>query len=304
MPVITASAHPAALWPGVAKWFGSSYDEFGEEWRDLFEYTTSDKRYEERVSSPGFGLAPEKPEGAPVTFVSDAQGYTSRITNRSFALGFQVTIEELEDNQYQVKAFDRAGKLAFSMRETKETVCSNVYNRAFSSSYPGGDGVSLISGSHPTLSGNQSNLLSPAADLSELAIEDLCIQIGKAKAPEGKRIKLMAQSLHIPVDLKFIAQRIYHSDKQSGTANNDTNAVKDMNVFPGGIKVNHYFTDTDAWFIRTRVPKATGMIYQERVKGKLVKDNEFTTQNAQAMSRDRYGVGWADWRGVYGSPGN
>lgn len=304
MAVITASAHPAALWPGVAKWFGQSYNEHPEEWRYLFEDNPSNKRYEERVLSNGFANAAEKPEGTPISFVSDTQGYTSRITNKTYALGFQVTEEEIDDNQYKDKAFDRAGKLAFSMRQTKETVCANVYNRAFSSSYTGGDGVSLINGSHPTASGGtQSNILNPAADLSEQAIEDLCIQISKATTFEGKQFALMTDCLIIPPDLKFEAHRIMKSTLQSGTANNDTNALRDMGYFPNGIKVNHYLTDTDAFFIRTQMPKNTGMIHQSRKKMDLQKDNEFTTRNAQASSAMRFGVGWADWKALYGSPG-
>lgn len=303
MAIITASAHPAALWPGVAKWFGQSYDEHGEEWRDILEDTPSDKRYEERVLSNGFPLAPQKAEGKPINFVSDSQGFTSRIQNIPYALGFQVTKEELDDNQYQIKAFDRAGKLAFSMRITKETVCANVYNRAFASAFVGGDGVSLINGAHPTISGPQSNLLSPAADFSEQAIEDLSIQIAKARTFEGKQFALESQSMHIPVDLMFDAQRILYSDLQSGTANNDTNALKDKGLFPGGVKANHFFTDPKAWFIRTRLPRGTGMIHQSRVKMELEKDNEFTTKNAQASAYMRFGIGWADWKGVYGSPG-
>lgn len=303
MALITASAHPAALWPGVKKWFGAAYEEHPEECRDILEFTNSDKRYEERVLSNGFALAAEKPEGSPINFVADTQGYTSRIQNIAYALGFQVTKEELDDNQYADKAFDRAGKLKFSMRTTKEIVCANIYNRAFSSSYTGGDGKSLINASHPTISGDQSNALTPAADISEQAIEDLCIQIAKAKTFEGKQIALMPQTLHIPPDLIYEAHRILKSPQQSGTANNDTNALRDMGMFPGGVKVNHYFTDEDAWFVRTRIPKGTGMIYQERIAMELEKDNEFTTKNAQASAYMRFGVGWADWKGLYGSAG-
>lgn len=303
MALITASAHPAGLWPGVKKWFGASYDEHAEEWRELLEFTTSDKRYEERVLSNGFPLAMEKPEGSPINFVSDSQGYTSRIRNIAFALGFQVTKEELDDNQYEDKAFDRASKLAFSMRITKEIVCANIYNRAYSASYVGGDGVSLINASHPTVSGLQSNALTPAADLSEQALEDLAIQIMKAKTFEGKQFSLMPDCVIIPPDEHFNACRILDSQLQPGTANNDVNVINYKGTYPGGAKVNHYLTDTDAFFIRTKLPKGTGMIYQERIKQEIEKDNEFTTKNAQCSAYMRFGTGWSDWKGLFGSAG-
>lgn len=304
MSVITASAHPKALWPGVVKWFGQSYNEHPEEWPDLLERTMSDKRYEEAVLSNGFGLASEKPEGSPINFVADTQGYVAQIFNVAYALGFMVTKEEIADNLYRDKAFDRAGKLAFSMRQTKEIVCANIYNRAFSGSYTGGDGVSLINAAHPTVSGNQSNALTPAADLSEQAIEDLDIQIGKATDFDGKQIMLRPSTLIIPVDLKHDAYRLLYSELQPGTSNNDINSNRAQNVYPGGVKINHYLTDTDAWFVRTMVPRGTGMIYQERVKLELEKDNEFTTKNAQASAYMRFGAGWRDWKGVYGSAGS
>lgn len=303
MAIITASAHPAALWPGVKKWFGASYNEHPEEWPDLFDNVPSDKRYEEYILSNGFGLAAEKAEGKPITFVSDTQGYTERINNITYGLGFQVTMEELDDNQYSDKAFDRAGKLAFSMRTTKETVMANVYNRAFSANHPGGDGVALITAVHPTISGNQSNALTPAADMSEQALEDLTIQIMKAVTFEGKQFSLKPERVVIPPDLFYETNRILYSEKQSGTANNDMNVLNAKSIFPGGASVNHYLTDPDAFFIRTKLPRGTGMIHQDRKKMDLEKDNEFTTKNAQASAIMRFGAGWGDWKGLYGSQG-
>lgn len=303
MSVITRSNHPKALWPGVRKWFGQSYTEHPEEWKYLFDDMPSDKAYEEYVLSNGFTLAPVKSEGTATTYVSDTQGYTARIANAAYSLGFIVTREELADNQYRDKAFDRAGKLAFAFRQTKETVCANVYNRAFNSTYAGGDGKELLATDHPTISGNQSNELSPAADLSEQALEDLSIQIRTAKSFEGFQISLRPDCLIIPPQLMFEADRILNSTKQSGTANNDLNSLKEMGMFPGGVKVNHYLTDADAFFIRTRCPKGDGMIHQVREKMDLTKDTDFDTDNAKAKAYMRFGVGWSDWKGLWGSQG-
>jgi len=300
---VIAGNHPAQYWPGVKKWFGVSYNERPEQWKDLLDVTDSDKAYEERILSNSFNLLKVKDPGRAVTYEADSQGYTSRIENIAYALGFIITREELDFNQYRDKAFDRAAKLAFSARITKEIVGANIYNNAFNAAFAGGDGVNLLDTAHPTVAGDQSNVLSPAADLSELALEDLAIQIMGATDFNGKKIALRPYCLSVPTALCFDAERILMSDYQSGTGNNDLNALRAKGVFPDGIKVNQFLTDPKAYFIRTEVPKGTGMIYQESAALELQKDNDFDTMNAKALAYMRFGVGWADWHGLYGSPG-
>src|SRR5580692_9070498 len=186
--VITTGAHPKALWPGIHVWWGRMYNEHMEEFPELFERETSDKAYEEDVEITGFGLAPVKPEGTAIVYDTETQGAVSRYTNVAYALGYIVTYEELRDDLYEVVSKRRAQALAFSMRQTKENVGASIYNNAFSSTYTGGDGVSLINTAHPTLSGNQSNQLTTAADLSETSIEDLVIQIMQTQNNRGLRI--------------------------------------------------------------------------------------------------------------------
>lgn len=299
--VITTGNHPKELWPGVFAFFGQTYEQHGEEWKDLVEVKTSDKNYEEMVQNTGFGLAPIKQQGAGVDYDTDSQGYTSRFTNVVYGSGYIVTREEIEDNQYAQVAMDRAQALKISMVETKENVVANIYNRAFSGSYLGGDGVSLLSASHPTRSGNQSNILATPADLSEASLEDMVIQIMGAQNDRGLKIKLMPQTLHVPRQLVFEAQRILKSIQQNDTANNAINALKSMDSIPGGAKVNHYFTDADAWFVRTNAVKSLTLF--QRRKLEFTKDNDFATENALAKATERYVAGWGDWRGLYGTQG-
>lgn len=299
--VITTGNHPKALWPGIKAWWGRSYNEHPMEWPDLFERDGSEKAYEEDVQVTGFGLAPKKPEGSGIAYDSETQGYTSRYTHVAYALGYIVTYEELRDNLYETVSRRRAQALAFSMRQTKETVLANVYNRAFNSAYTGGDGKELLATDHPTLSGNQSNELAVAADLSEASIEDMIIQIMGATNDRGLKISLMPQTLHVPRQLVFKANRILKSTLQNDTANNAINALKATNSLPGGTKVNHYFTDPDAWFIRTNAPR--GMIHYDREPASFDQDNDFDTKNAKACSYERYSAGWTDFRGLYGSAG-
>lgn len=303
MAVITTGTHPKALWPGIKAWWGRSYDEHLPEYPDLFETDTSDKAYEEEVEITGFGLAPVKPQGSQIFYDTEVQGPVSRYTHVAYALGYIVTYEELRDDLYEIVSKRRAQQLAFSMRQTKENILAGIYNNGFTASAPylGADGVALFSASHPTLSGNQSNLLTTAADLSETSVEDLCIQIMQTTNNRGMKISALPQSLHVPPALWFDANRIYHSVLQNDTANNAVNVLRATGVFPKGIKVNHYFTSATAWFIRTNVPRS--IQYFERDAISFDQDNDFDTKNAKAACYERYSAFWSDWRGAYGTPG-
>ena len=301
MAVITTGQHPKALWPGIKEWWGRSYAEHPVEYSDLFDTETSDKAYEEDVEITGFGLAPVKQQGTAINYDTEAQGSVTRYTHVAYALGYIVTFEELRDDLYEVVSKRRAKQLALSMRQTKENVGANTYNRAFTAGYVGGDGQVMVCNTHPTLNGNQSNVLATAADLSEASIEDLTIQIMQALNNRGLKINLMPQSLHIPPQLWYEANRILKSVLQNDTNNNAINVLKATNVFPKGIKMNHYFTSATAWFIRTNAP--TGMKHYERDAIMFDQDNDFDTKNAKAACYERYSFGWSDWRGIFGTPG-
>ena len=302
MAVITSGNHPKALWPGVKAWFGRQYNEHQTEYTDLFDMDTSNMSYEEVVELTGFGLAPVKSEGGGVQYDSETQGYVKRFTNVAYSLGYICTREELDDSLYEIVSKRRAKALAFSFRQTKENVGANVYNRAFNSSFTGGDGKELLATDHPTVGGTQSNELATATDLSEAALEDLVIQIMGAQNSRGMRINLMPKKLIVPRQEWFNANRILKSILQNDSAQNAINALKATNAIPGGIAVNHYLTDSDAWFVRTNAPE--GMKGFDRVKMEFRQDNDFDTDNAKAKGYERYVFGWGDWRGLYGSAGS
>lgn len=299
--VITTGNHPAALWPGVKAWFGRTYDEHKEEFSQIFTTSGSTKSYEDVVEVTGFGLAPVKDQGSGTSYDSETQGDTSRLTHVAYSLGYIVTREERDDNQYEVVSTRRSKALAFSMRQTKENIAANILNRAFDSNYTGPDGVELLSTAHVTKNGTQSNHLTAAADISEESIESLTIQIMQALNSRGLKISLMPDCLIVPPQLWYKANRIVKSALQSGSANNDMNVLKSTNVFPGGIKMNHYLSDPDAFFIKTNVPE--GLVHYNRVGIEFTQDNDFDTENAKAKAYERYIFGWNDFRGLYGSPG-
>jgi len=298
--MINTGSFAAALWPGVNRWYGDGYKEFATEYDKIFTVEKSRKAWEEEVGMSGFGLAQVKGEGASVVYDDSQQGFVDRYTHITYGLGFIITREMVEDDQYDVIAPKKAKSLAFSMRQTKEIVAANVLNRAFSNTYVYGDGKELCATDHPTVVGaTWANELTTAADLSEAALEQACIDLGKYTNERGLKIAVRPQSLIVPVDLSFEADKLMKTEYEPGTNNNTVNVVRSK--FPGGVIVNHYLTDTDAWFIKTDVPH--GLILKERRPDTFTMDGDFDTDNAKFKATARYSVGATDKRGVFGSPG-
>lgn len=299
--VITTGAHPKALWPGIKAWWGRQYAEHAPEYPELYDVVTSDKAYEEEVEISGFGVLREKDQGQAFTYDAEVQGAVNRYTHIAYAGGYIVTFEELRDNLYEVVSKRRAGMLAFAGRQTEEIVAANLFNQAFNSSYPIGDGAAFISASHPTIAGNQSNLLATSADLSELSIEDLGVQIMQALDYRGNKIALIPRCLVISPTQWFDANRIVHSILQNDTSNNAVNVIRASGMFSHGIVTNHYFLSGTAWFIRTDCP--FGAQYMWRDKPMFDTDNDFDTKNAKASLYMRFSTGVSDWRSYFGTPG-
>lgn len=299
--IITTGSHPKLLWPGVHAVWGQVYDAYAKQYPDLYEEMDSDKAYEEDVQVTGFGLAPVKPQGQSLSYDSEVQGPVTRYTHVAYALGYIVTFEELRDNLYEQVSMRRAKANAFSINQTIENVGAFLYNNAFSSTYfTTGDGVALISTAHVnTTGGTYSNELSPSADLSEAALEDIIIQIMGSQSDRGLIISLLAESLHIPRQEWFNANRILKSVLQSDTANNNINVLKATNAFPRGIKVNQFFTSSSYWFVRTNCPNGMQMFWRDRPM--FDQDNDFDTKNAKAATYMRFSVGATDPRGLFGS---
>lgn len=301
MSLINSGSFAKALWPGVNRWYGKAYNDYPTEYDKLFEKRTSTKAFEEDVAVSSFGLAVQKGEGAPISYDSERQGFITRYQHVVFALGFIITREMMEDDQYDIVGQRKAQGLARSIRQTKEINGANVYNRAFNSSYVGGDGVSMISASHPNIKGGTySNLIGTASDLSEAALEQAHIDIAGFTDDAGLLIAASPKTLIISRQQIFEAKRILDTDGRPGTNANDLNALKEMSIVKGTV-VNHYLTDADAWFLLTDVPN--GPSYFERRADEFAMDNDFDTENAKYKATSRYSFGWSDPRGIYGSPG-
>lgn len=299
--IITTGNNPKLLWPGLAGFFGTEYDQLPSQIPQVFDVRDSEKNYEEIQELAGFGLGSVKSESSGITYTSSVQGPTTRFTNVVYGLGFIETQESVEDNQYKQRATDRTAALARSMKHTKETVVSNVLNRAFSNSYLGGDGVRLISTAHPTVNGTQSNTLTADADLAEASLEDMAINIMNATDSTGLRASIMPRKLVIPPNLAFEATRILKSSGQNDTANNAINALKNMGYFEDIVVWPFLSADPDAWFVVTNV--RNGLILFMRRAVAMEKDSDFDTGNYKHKATERYVPGWGDWRGVYGSAG-
>jgi hypothetical protein len=289
------------LEPGLNALFGLEYRQYTDETKEIFDTESSDRAFEEEVMLSGFGNAAVKPEGQGIQFDDAQETFTARYTNETIALAFAITEEAIEDNLYDRLASRYTKALARSMASTKNVKGAAVLNNAFNSSYAGGDGVELCSTLHPTLAGTFSNEPATAADLNETSLEQAIIDISAFTDERGLKIAARGMKMIIPPQLQFTADRLLNTAGRTGTADNDINAIKNMGMIAGGYTVNHYLTDTDAWFVKTDVPN--GLKHFNRSPIKTTMEGDFDTGNVRYKARERYVFGFSDPRGIYGSPG-
>ena len=290
------------LEPGLNALFGLEYNRYENEHSEIFDSESSDRAFEEEVILSGFGSAPVKSEGEGVSFDTANEGYTARYTHETIAMAFAITEEAIEDNLYDRLAGRYTRALARSMANTKQVKAANVLNNAFNSSFTGGDGVELCSAVHPlTNGGTFANELSTAADLSETSMEQSLIDIAAFVDERGLKVALQGAKLIIPKELQFTAERILKTPGRVGTSDNDINAMANMGMIPQGYRVNHYLTDTDAFFIMTDAPNGLKQFVRSPIKTAM--EGDFDTGNVRFKARERYSFGFSDPRGIFGSPG-
>jgi hypothetical protein len=290
------------LLPGLNALFGLEYARYGEEYKEIYETETSERSFEEETKLSGFSAAPVKNEGSAIAYDNAQEVFTARYTHETIALGFSLTEEAIEDNLYDSLSSRYTKSLARAMAYTKEVKGASTLNNGFSASFPGGDGVALFSTAHPLVSGGtNSNTPATPADLSETSLEAAVIQISLWTDERGLLIAAKPRKLIIPTNLQFVATRILETELRVGTADNDINALKNNGAIPGGYAINHWLTDTDAWFLTTDVPN--GMKHFVRTPLSNSMDGDFDTGNVRYKSRERYSFGFSDPLGMFGSPG-
>ena len=290
------------LEPGLNALFGMEYDRYDQQHLEIYETETSDRAFEEEVMLSGFGNAQTKSEGAGVVFDDANEVYTSRYTMETIALAFALTEEAMEDNLYDQLGRRYTRALARSMSHTKQVKAAAVLNNAFDSSFTGGDGKELCATDHPLGGGGTfRNEPSVAADLNETSLENALIDISNFVDERNMIVALRGTKLIIPPALQFVADRLLESTLRVGTSDNDLNAIKNMGMLPEGYTINHFLTDTDAFFIKTDVPNGLKMFVRSPVKTAM--EGDFTTGNVRYKARERYSFGFSDPRGIFGSPG-
>ena len=289
------------LEPGLNALFGLEYKNYADEHAEIFDVENSDRAFEEEVMLSGFANASVKPEGSSVNYDTAQESFTARYTHETLALAFSITEEAIEDNLYDRLASRYTKALARSMANAKQVKAANVLNNAFDSSFTGGDGVELCSAVHPIVAGTFKNELSTAADLNETSLEQALIDIAAMTDERGLKIAAKGVKMIIPSALQFTAERLMKSQGRTCTADNDINAVGSMGMIPQGYVVNHYLTDTDAFFIKTDVPNGLKMFVRAPIKTAM--EGDFETGNVRYKARERYSFGFSDPRGIFGSPG-
>ena len=290
------------LLPGLNALFGLEYKRYGEEHKEIYETEKSERSFEEETKLSGFSAAPVKNEGSAIAYDNAQEAFTARYNHETIALGFSITEEAIEDNLYDALSGRYTRALARAMSYTKQVKAAAVLNNGFSAAYAGGDGVSLFNTAHPLVnSSTNSNTFAVPADLNETSLEAAVIQIAAWTDERGLLIAAMPRKLIIPPALMFVATRLLETNLRVGTTDNDTNALKNNGSIPEGYAVNHYLTDTNAWFLTTDVPN--GMKHFERMPLENKMDGDFDTGNVRYKSRERYSFGWSDPLGMFGSPG-
>ncbi len=301
--VITTGSHPKALWPGVHAFWGQVYNEHPLEYPLLFDELPSEMAYEQDVQATGFGLGAIKPEGGSIVYDSEIQGPVATYTHIAYSLGYVVTHEEIKDNLYEKVSMNRSHANAFSAVQTIENLAAGIYNDAFTGSvFMNADGLSILNSAHVnTTGGTYSNALTPAADMMEASLEDICIQAMGLQTDRNLFISILPRSLICHRNDWFNANRLLKSVLQPGTANNDINVIKATNAFPEGIHMNHYLTTPHAWFTRTNCLHGMQIFWREHPE--FDQDNDFDTKNAKAAWYMRLSLGNTDPRGLLGSNG-
>ena len=290
------------LLPGLNALFGLEYAKYGEEHKEIYETETSERSFEEETKLSGFSAAPVKNEGSAIAYDNGQEAWTARYTHETIALGFSITEEAIEDNLYDSLSARYTKALARAMYYTKEVKAAAVLNNGFSSSVTYGDGQPLFSTSHPLVSGGvNSNRPATNADLNETSLENAVIQIAAWTDERGLLIAAKPRKLVVPPNLMFTATRLLQTELRVATADNDVNALKMMGSIPEGFSVNHYLTDTNAWFLTTDVPN--GLKHFVRTPMQNSMDGDFDTGNVRYKARERYSFGVSDPLGIFGSPG-
>ena len=290
------------LEPGLNALFGLEYDCYDNEHSEIYDQENSDRAFEEEVMLAGFGAAPTKQEGAAVSFDIANESFTARYTHETIALAFSITEEAVEDNLYDKLSSRYTRALARSMANTKQVKAASVLNNAFDSNFLLGDGKELCATDHPTTQGgNFKNELTTSADLNETSLEQSLIDISAFIDERGLKIALRGMKMIIPPALQFVAERLMASNLRPATADNDVNAVRNMGMLPDGYVVNHFLTDTDAFFIKTDAPN--GFKHFVRTPMQTAMEGDFDTGNVRYKARERYSFGVSDPRCVFGSPG-
>ena len=290
------------LLPGLNALFGLEYARYGEEHKEIYEIEKSERSFEEETKLSGFSAAPVKNEGQAIAYDNAQEAFTARYNHETIALGFSITEEAIEDNLYDSLSARYTKGLARAMSYTKQVKGASVLNNGFSSSYLGGDGVSLFSTAHPLVNGGtNSNTPSTQADLNETSLEAAVIQIAAWTDERGLLIAAKPKKLVVPPALQFVATRLLETELRVGTNDNDLNAIKNNGAIPDGYAINHFLTDTNAWYLTTDVPN--GMKHFVRTPLSQSMDGDFDTGNVRYKSRERYSFGWSDPLGMFGSPG-
>jgi hypothetical protein len=288
--------------PILNECFDGVYDQRADEWSRVFrEEDGIPRNYHEEPVLYGFGAAPQLPDGTPVTYQQGGVLFLQRYVYKVYGLAFALTKVLVEDGDHIRLGQVYARHLAQSLVETKELLCANILNTAFNSSYPGGDGVSLINTAHPIVNGTFSNQLATSANLSQTSLEQLLIQIRQAVDNNGKKIRLVPRQLVVAPGNIFQAEVLLKSVLRTGNANNDINPVKSIGLLDEGAAVLSRLTNASAFWVQTDAPEGMKLLMRRRLEKTM--EGDFETDSMRYKATERYIPGFTDPRAMFGTAG-
>lgn len=298
---INSSSIVDALDMNLNEMFQDGLTQWPEEYSQYLNIETSDKQTEKDSYESGFGMMPAKTEGSAAQYDVILPGIKQTYTHKTYALGYEITEEAIEDNLRTPETFAKLPQaLNRSAMETVEVSAASIINNGFTTN--GFDGTTLFSTTHPTLQGGtQANTPTTQADLSVTSVTAGLTSIEKFVDERGLKLPMKAVMLLIPVDLWNVAEELLGSEYKPYVGNNEVNAIqkKDLQYF-----VSHYLTSAKAWFLLAEKGQHKLKFFWRVKYGALRRGTDFDSTNLKQLARGRFSYGYSHWRGTYGSSGS
>jgi hypothetical protein len=288
------------LAPGLNRFTFNRLRERPSQFARYVRVQTSTRAWEDSFDMMGFGPLAKKGELTPTMLDEPLKIPGVRVIHDSFALGFLVSEEMREDEQYGI-VNQLAGSLGRSARITAELYGHDVLNNGFSATkYVGRDGKALFATDHPLkVGGTYANTPATPVDISEAALEAAISSYDLMVDERGITTEMSPAILLVTPGDRMLAKRLLNSAGMPGTANNDINPLTDEGI---SLMVSNWLTDPDAWFLLAPASESPIEFFWRKQPDTKTWDDDNADGTFHKI-KQRHSTGFNDWRGAWGSPG-